>query len=48
MSTNDDAHATMRTRIFQTRILAQVLKCVAEFSLADACRLLLSRSLRGG
>ena len=35
MFTNDDVHATMTIIIFQTRILAQVLKCVAEFSLAD-------------
>jgi hypothetical protein len=31
----DDAHGTMLTMIFHTRIFAQILKCAAEFSLAD-------------
>lgn len=35
MSSNDDARETMLSMIFNTRILAQVLKCAAEFSLAD-------------
>jgi hypothetical protein len=35
MLTDDDAHRTMRTLIFHTRVFAQILKCAAEFSLAD-------------
>jgi hypothetical protein len=35
MFTENDAHSTMLTMIFHARLLAQVVKCVAEFSLAD-------------
>lgn len=35
MSKDDDAHGTMLKMIFHTRIFAQILKCAAEFSLAD-------------
>jgi hypothetical protein len=35
MLADDDARGTIRTMIFHTRVFAQVLKCVAEFSLAD-------------
>jgi hypothetical protein len=35
MFTKNDAHSTMLTMIFHARLLAQVVKCVAEFSLAD-------------
>ena len=35
MFTESDVHNTMLTMIFHARLLAQVVKCVAEFSLAD-------------
>jgi hypothetical protein len=35
MLAEDDARGTMLTMIFHTRVLAQILKCAAEFSLAD-------------
>jgi hypothetical protein len=35
MFADDDARGTMRTMIFHTRVFAQILKCAAEFSLAD-------------
>jgi hypothetical protein len=35
MFADDDARAKMLTLIFHTRVFAQILKCAAEFSLAD-------------
>jgi hypothetical protein len=35
MFADDDARETMLTMIFHTRVFAQILKCAAEFSLAD-------------
>jgi hypothetical protein len=35
MVADDDARETMMTMIFHTRVFAQIIKCAAEFSLAD-------------
>ena len=35
MFADDDPRGTMLTMIFHTRVFAQILKCAAEFSLAD-------------
>jgi O-methyltransferase domain len=35
MIVDNDTHGTMLNKIFHARIFAQILKCVAEFSLAD-------------